>query len=156
MVTFSEYRIPKIPTISDGKSHISFVDLFTSQLNFVCFFQSIGIGCCRRYKGMLKIVYLLTVWNPIRRVNLNARKLSNFTRLEYKNLSSLRKENSMMGFKHIGKMGQLLACAEFWVLCALNSGVKLAWELITDICPLLLTLQAQIARQKTDHIITQL
>lgn len=106
--------------------------MFTSQLHFLCCFQGIGIKHCRRDKGVLKIVYLLTVWNRIGRLNSNTRKLSNFTRLEYENLSSLRKENSIMSFKDIGKMGQLLACAEFWVLCAINSGVILAWEMRTE------------------------
>lgn len=29
-------------------------------------------------------------------------------------------------FKDNGKLGQLLACAEFWVLCTVNSGMTLA------------------------------
>lgn len=55
-------------------------------------------------------------------------------------------------------MGPLLACAEFWVMCAMNPGVVLTWEMSNENRYLSATppLQAQIVRQEVDRIITQL
>ena len=116
--------------------------MFICQLNFLFGFKALESGVVEDKKALKSIKNTLFTYSLILsgrlnllfiylvgRLNLSAKELNNY-KIRVWEFIITKKRNIHAGcFKDIGKMERLLVCTEFWVMCAVNSGVILVWEM---------------------------